>query len=123
MFLDSFFKNNKVFNAEIEVMQQTKTAGVLGPKEWFSVKTIPVLFWRGSMADAFISAQDRATVSAVAVAKPAEIAAEDIPVNGRLVLTYGCVEVGKFSIVKADNIAGQDAVVIIQLTEYKESAK
>ena len=122
MFLDSIFASEKTYTALVEDMQQTidPATGTPGAKEWVTIAAARCVYWRGSMAKGFISEQFRNIVSGVALVKPSDVSGVTFQRDNRVTIKDGMQTVGVFSLVYADNIAGQNEVIALQLTEYKK---
>jgi hypothetical protein len=118
MFLDSFFETEKTLIIDIQRFTQLIVKGVPQPKEWFSIKQVECLFFKGSMADRFVSDRMQVDISAVAIVNPIDIKESEIPSNGRLVIKNGADIEPMYSIVQADDIASQGEVISILLKAY-----
>ncbi len=124
MILDNLFASQKTYDAEIQTISQTNTYGVLCPKVWITIKTVECLFWRGGLAQKLISGKLAPDVSAVVIVRQNDISTSEIPAGCRIYIKekYNMYItptpiVGYFSVIYADNIAGQDQVIMIPVKE------
>lgn len=112
-FLDSFFANNKTVSVEVQVFSQTFINGVLGEKVWTTDTTFEALFWRGAMAEKYVSDRYKADVSGMVIGRPEEV--PEIAEDSRLFIGGDY-----YSIIYRDDIAEQGKVVQIPVKKWFE---
>ena len=116
-FLDSIFANNETLKIDIEKLTQTFVNGVLGAKVWTKSKDFTGIFWRGAMAERYVSEQYRSVVDGIVIAKPDDVVHSDIPETARLK-----IDGQYYSVIYFDNIAEQDKVIQIPVKKWAEGA-
>lgn len=85
--LDSLFAKEKTFRVSVQAMSQTNTNGILGSKVYTTTKTVDGLIWRGPLSDRLVNEKFRPDVQAVVLLRPSEISVQEIPADGRLLIT------------------------------------
>ena len=115
-FLDSIFSGNKTETVEVYQKSQTFVNGVLGPEEETKTKEFTGLFWRGAMAERYVSEQYRSIVNGIIIAKPSEVDHSDLPESARLK-----IDGQYYSIIYSDNVAGQNKVIQIPVKKWIET--
>ena len=110
-FLDSIFSREVTQTIDIEILAQTFVNGVIGPEEWTKSTDFEGLFWRGSMADRYVSEKYRADVAGVVVARPEDVTAI---VEGARLKIEGLY----YSVIYMDDIAEQGEVSQIPVRKW-----
>ena len=114
-FLDSIFSGNKTETVEVYQKSQTFVNGVLGPEEWTKTKEFTGLFWRGAMAERYVSERYRADVAGVVVARPTDVSISDIPQSAKLV-----IDNVDYFVIYVDDVANQGKVIQIPVKKENE---
>ncbi len=113
--LDSLFRSEKTYKADIQFKASNFSDGVHGPISWEVQKTVDCLIWRGGASDRTVGEKLRAEIEAVALFRPSDVSESDFEDDARINIS----SLGLFSVVKSINIAGQDAVIQVYLKEVK----
>jgi hypothetical protein len=107
--LNSIFQNNKTVAVKIQNRTQAYVNGQLGPVTYTDLKTVKGIFYRGAVADNMVSERLRANIEGVVLVRPGDspIETDRLEIDGNF-----------YSVVYADNIAGQDKVIVIPVKKY-----
>jgi hypothetical protein len=102
-FLDTIFSNHISTTIDIETYTQSFVNGSFGPYVWAKTKDFKGIFWRGAMAERYVSEQYRSEVDGIVIARPSDVSNTDIPEGARLK-----IDGQYYSVIYSNNVAGQN---------------
>jgi len=107
-------KNNKTKDISFYTLVQTSTNGVLNDPTWTLHKTVKGLYWKATGSKNNVSEKFKEQITACIIVNPSDISESEIATDMKIAVSGG----GDYRLVYADDIAGQNKVLQINVKEW-----